>query len=131
MTQEEANKKNQECIDNFRRFSLNLDSEVKIALEQAALIVETDAKLTHPWNNDTGHLQASITHRLISQSAGRVNAEVGTNVVYGKYLEFGTEKMRARPWLFPALNRNKSKIDLIIKKSVKKAVDDAGRKTKG
>lgn len=126
MTQEEANKRNQECIDNFRKYSVSLDTDLKIGLEMACIIVEGDAVLTHPWNNDTGHLQSSITHRVVNEVNG-AEGQVGTNVEYGTFLEFGTQKMKPYPWLTPALNRNKSKINSIISKQMKRGVDDAGR----
>jgi phage gpG-like protein len=34
-------------------------------------------------------------------------ARVGTNLFYGPYLEFGTSKMAARPWLLPSFERAK------------------------
>lgn len=52
---------------------------------------------------DTGNLRASITVTPIM--AGREPAvEIGTNVDYGAYLEFGTRHMPAYPWLRPALD---------------------------
>ena len=47
----------------------------------------------------TGRLRNSIVHQ--PATAGNLFARAGTNVPYGKYLEFGTSKMAARPWLGP------------------------------
>jgi hypothetical protein len=33
--------------------------------------------------------------------------KVGTNLKYGRYLELGTRKMKPRPYLRPALERNR------------------------
>jgi len=50
----------------------------------------------------TGRLRRSITHEMHETlPIGRV----GTNVVYGKSLEFGTNRMAPRPWLRPALHK--------------------------
>jgi len=49
--------------------------------------------------NLTGRLQSSIR---ASFSQNGLSAEIGTNVKYGKFLEFGTSKMAARPFLLPA-----------------------------
>ena len=47
--------------------------------------------------SDTGRLAGSIK-AIISGTT----AIVGTNVVYGPMLEFGTSRMAARPWLLPS-----------------------------
>jgi HK97 gp10 family phage protein len=44
----------------------------------------------------TGTLQRSITHRM---SEDRRHAFVGSNIDYAAYLEMGTSKMAARPYL--------------------------------
>ncbi len=64
-------------------------------------------------NTDTGRLVSSIKF-VFSQT----NGEVSTNLQYGKYLEFGTSRMAARPWLIPALEKNKGDIINLIKKAV-------------
>ncbi len=58
-------------------------------------------------NTDTGRLVSSINTEVVSDGV-----LVGTNLQYGKHLEFGTKKMDARPWLIPALTK---KMDDIIK----------------
>jgi HK97 gp10 family phage protein len=80
-------------------------------LEKAGLIVERQAKINvtqsppkHP-QVQTGRLRASITHNV---SPGEV--EIGSNVVYSKYLEFGTSKMSPHPFLFPAVELKKPQI---------------------
>ncbi len=51
---------------------------------------------------DTGRLRSSITFE-IGQSGTFIVGRVGTNVHYAPHLEYGTVKMRARPFLRPAL----------------------------
>lgn len=53
---------------------------------------------------DTGRLASSVK-MVVDETT--TNVAVGTSVGYGKDLEFGTSKMEARPWLFPALESNK------------------------
>jgi HK97 gp10 family phage protein len=50
----------------------------------------------------TGRLRSSITWRLGEDAKG-VYADVGTNVHYAPFVELGTTRMRARPFLRPAL----------------------------
>ena len=52
----------------------------------------------NPPYKQTGHLRRSITHE-VSKLIGRV----GTNLLYGRYLELGTRRMAARPYLRRAL----------------------------
>ena len=54
---------------------------------------------------DTGTLMRSITHE-VSGNGKQVVGEVGSiihNSDYPKYLEFGTSKMKPRPWLSASL----------------------------
>jgi HK97 gp10 family phage protein len=53
-------------------------------------------------NTDTGRLVKSVQVEIKSDGV-----YVGTSVEYGKFLEFGTTKVKERPWLHPALKRNK------------------------
>ena len=48
---------------------------------------------------DTGRLRNSITHAL--DSGGRA-VYVGTNVEYAPYVELGTARQKAQPYLRPA-----------------------------
>lgn len=68
---------------------------------------------------DTGNLRASI-HYTIEGKSEKTIGRVGTDVEYGKYLEFGTSRMAPRPWLKPALDKNKNFIQSTIKKVLEK-----------
>lgn len=67
---------------------------------------------------DYGALRRSITHSVEYTETG-VQGKVGTMLPYGKYLEFGTSKMAARPWLMPSMDKNKEKIKEILSEAVK------------
>jgi phage gpG-like protein len=47
--------------------------------------------------SDTGRLASNVESILATPA--NIRAKVGTNIIYGAYLEFGTSKMAARPWL--------------------------------
>lgn len=53
-----------------------------------------------PPHAQTSSLYQSISHRLLVTKLGVV---VGPSVLYGKWLEFGTKTMAARPFMRPAL----------------------------
>ena len=55
--------------------------------------------------SDTGRLASSV--KMVLPSPGKIEGQVGTNVTHGKYLEFGTSKMAARPWLLPSFKKAK------------------------
>lgn len=50
----------------------------------------------------TGRLRSSITWRLGEDAAG-LYADIGSAVEYAPYVEMGTSRMAARPFLRPAL----------------------------
>ena len=50
---------------------------------------------------DTGALRNSVTHEY-RRGGGTLRGEVGPTVNYGGYVERGTSRMRAQPYLRPA-----------------------------
>lgn len=70
-------------------------------LTRRAVRVETAAKRLAPV--DTGRLRSSISRELGRDGQGLV-AVIGTNVHYAPHVEFGTVRMRAQPYLRPALD---------------------------
>lgn len=76
-----------------------------IAVESLAKRIATGPPPSAPGEGPgvrTGRLRASITHRLGADAQGPY-ADVGSNVHYAPFLELGTRKMAARPYLRPAL----------------------------
>lgn len=68
------------------------------AIRKTALDIEGDAKTRAPV--DTGALRNSIGVTM----NGPLAAEIGPTVHYAAYLEFGTYKMAARPFMGPAFD---------------------------
>ena len=62
---------------------------------------------------DTGRLASSVQFEL--PSPGRMTAVVGTNIMYGPMLEFGTSRMAARPWLMPSFTQAKINVEKKLK----------------
>ena len=66
---------------------------------------------------DTGRLRNSITHQQYYE-----NTEIiGTNVEYAPYVELGTRKMAARPYLRPAAENHGEEYKQVIVSEYKKA----------
>jgi HK97 gp10 family phage protein len=93
----------------------NIESEVKKGIQKGALRVEASAKDLCPV--ETGNLRASIKTEV-----AELEAAVGTNVNYAEYVELGTNKMAAQPYLYPALASNKQKILEDVAKAIKGGV---------
>ena len=119
-----------ENIEKFKKKGLN--DKIAAALEKACLLVEADAKRNCPTGD--GQLRQSITHEV---DAENMEGVIGTAVEYAPYVEIGTgihssegtgrktpwcyqnEKtgewhwtrgMLPRPYLQPAMESNKDKI---------------------
>lgn len=65
-------------------------------IQIAGILTEGEAKQNCPV--DTGYLKSSIAYHKIDT----LSCTVGTPVKYAPYVEFGTSKMSAHPFLFPA-----------------------------
>ena len=77
---------------------------------------------------DTGRLAGSIFAEVRDKGRDRVEAVVGTDLDYGKFLELGTKKLSPRPWLFPALERNKDRFVRRVMKAAAEAAKKSPRK---
>lgn len=81
---------------------------VNVVVQRVALEVQRDAKRFCPV--DTGTLQGSITAEQVHASVlTGVEWEVGTNVYYGPFVEFGTSRMAPQSFLGRALDVAKGK----------------------
>ncbi len=63
--------------------------------------------------SDTGRLASNIITLLPSGSS--IEGQVGTNIEYGTFLEFGTSRMAARPWLMPSFEKAKVNVAKEVK----------------
>lgn len=85
-----------ELIDRSDEVKEELAKAVETALEEIGLAAEGYAKLACPV--DTGRLRNSISHAVDGKAA-----IIGTNVEYAPYVELGTSRMSAQPYLRPAV----------------------------
>ena len=94
--------------DNSAAFLRKADRRIQDKLEVAASIVEGQAILLAPV--DTGYLKGSIGKRVTRKSAF-----VGASAEYAPHVEMGTSRMAAQPFLVPALELSKAKIEKLFK----------------
>lgn len=63
---------------------------------------------------DTGALFDSIQAEVQAASQNAYTVSAGSNLHYAKYVHNGTTKMRARPFITSAFNKNQDKIKKIM-----------------
>lgn len=86
------------------------------ALEAIGMMAESYAKDDCPV--DTGRLRNSITHAVENEEQA---VYIGTNVEYGKFIELGTSRMRAKPYLKPAASHHSAEYKAIAESALKNA----------
>lgn len=94
--------------DNTGEWLAAFESATEAALEAVGLTAVGHAAEICP--KDTGRLAGSITHELDGKAVC-----VGTNVEYAPYVELGTSRMGAQPYLVPAAENHGSEYADIIK----------------
>lgn len=83
-------------------------------LEAVGLQAEMYAKMLCPV--DTGRLRGSITHTTDGECA-----YIGTNVEYAAYVEYGTSKTQAQPYLQPAAENHADEYKAIFEQFMRNA----------
>ena len=69
---------------------------------------------------DTGFMASTVDVEEAEIVAdGKVEGKVTVSAYYSKYVEKGTSKMEAQPFLEPAVDKNRNKAVLLIASSVK------------
>lgn len=99
--------------DNTEEASRGIVRAIDRALEEIGLAAEGYAKRKCPV--DTGNLRNSITHAV--DSAGDA-VYVGTDVEYAPYVEMGTSRTAAQPFLRPAATEHGSTYRSILKRNL-------------
>lgn len=77
------------------------DQQLAMAAEIIGGMAESHAKEVVPV--DTGNLRNSITHATEDNGHTVV---IGSNVEYAPYVELGTRRMKAKPYLRPAIENH-------------------------
>ena len=124
----------EEFLKSLNDYEDGVDKKIKEALIKCARGVERDAKQNLTASNavDTGRLRMSLYTDVqgiknneveIGTDLSKVGPKkrkkgpgVGTGVEYAPYVEYGTYKMAARPFLRPAYNKNVNKLTQELKR---------------
>lgn len=89
----------------------DIKKAVAVEIERSARTIEGEAK--QKVAVDTGTLRRSINTKMAS---GGLSATVAAGTNYGRFVEFGTRRMGARPFLIPAFEREKPKLIAAIRR---------------
>lgn len=101
-----------ELIDHSDEVIDEMKKTMEWALEKIGMVGEAYAKEECPV--DTGTLRDSISHAVDDNTA-----IIGTNVEYAPYVELGTSKMDAQPYLRPAVENHIKEYKEIAKGELK------------
>lgn len=102
--------------DNSPLFKAALERAIENGLEAIGMTAETYAKKDCPV--DTGRLRNSIDHAVASNEDA---VYIGTNVEYAPYVELGTSRQTAQPFLKPAASEHSAEYKRIMEAALKSA----------
>lgn len=114
---------NIEGVEEFKAAMAKLDSgmqrHVHRQLVSWAADVKASARRIVPVR--TGYLRSTIYAKIKEWIA-----EIGAEATYAMFVEFGTRYMRARPYLYPAIQEHLPRLEAIISEAIEYAKQEAG-----
>lgn len=99
-------------VDNSEEVLRLFEEATERALEKIGLKAEGYAKKLAPV--DTSRLRNSITHEVDGN-----DVYIGSNVEYAPFVELGTSKQKARPYLKPAATEHSKTYRAIVERELK------------
>ena len=117
-----------QILDKLSRMGSNITRLENKALKNAAEPVLEDAKTTNAFNDRSGRLRKGLKISGVKKKEGvkyiliGVDKSDNSKIFYGKFLEFGTSKISARPFLQPAYEKNREEIQKTIAETLKEGL---------
>ena len=112
-----------EGIDEFKAamqtFDTGMQRQVYRQLASWAADVKDSAKQLAPVK--TGHLRSTIYAKIQDWVA-----EIGAEATYALFVELGTRRMQAHPYLYPAIQEHLPELEQIILDALDAAKTEAG-----
>lgn len=84
---------------DLEKGAASVEAKAPLVVKKTAFDIERDGKIFAPV--DTGTLESSI-----STEVDGLTAEIGPHTDYEGYVEYGTSKMNAQPYMGPAAEKN-------------------------
>ncbi|MCY6354517.1 HK97-gp10 family putative phage morphogenesis protein [Clostridium sp. ZS2-4] len=115
-----------EILNRIQSIGANVGRLENKALRNAAEPILEDAKANAPVR--TGKLKKGLKITRVKKKDGvkyiLVGVDRGDNseIFYGKFIEFGTSKMPAKPFMQPAYEKNKDNIKRTIAETLKEGL---------
>lgn len=123
-----------EGVENLQRAfdakCLQIEKIIEKDLDEGADRVKADARRRAP--KKTHKLERAIDKNKVLNKDGSISVFVGIQINetfkkadggYARHQEIGTSKMKARPYLRPALNENKKQIKSKIESDIRGVLD--------
>ena len=104
---------------NLKKFGKLGTDAIEEAILDATKNTHADAVRAVPV--DKGRLKDSI-HPVITR-AKVITGEVSTNVLYSSYVEFGTQRQKAQPYLWPAFEVHSRMFETYANRAMQKAIE--------
>lgn len=98
-----------QLVRNFSRYPNEVMRGVVAATQVVQALIVNDARADHPYKDRTGNLTNSIQPGAVNITDTEVEAYVEARMSYATYVEFGTSRAKAYPFLTPAVLRNADK----------------------
>ena len=110
-------------IREFQRAMRNFDSAMQkhVHRQLASWAADVKALARQLVPVRSGHLRSSIYAKIREWGA-----EIGAEATYALFVELGTRYMRARPYLYPAIQAYLPQLEEIIRDAIETAKAEAG-----
>jgi len=109
----------EEFQEALRNFDSAIQKQVHRQLASWAADVKALARELVPVR--TGHLRSSIYAKI-----NEWVAQIGAEATYALFVELGTRRMQARPYLYPAIQQHLPRLEQIILDALDAAKAEAG-----
>ena len=109
----------EEFQEALRNFDSAMQRQVHRQLASWAADVKALARELVPVR--TGHLRSSIYAKI-----NEWVAQIGAEATYALFVELGTRRMQARPYLYPAIQQHLPRLEQIILDALDAAKGEAG-----
>lgn len=96
----------EQLIKNISAYGKDIVQAVTDACQITQALIINDARSDHPYTDRSGNLTQSIQPGAIEISDDEVSAYVEARMQYASFVEFGTSRAKAYPFLTPAMLRN-------------------------